>query len=52
MPTLQGEINLRTELQTLLSDLAQLKATELARKELVPDLNFESGVVFFSSNRH
>jgi len=48
MASLQEETQARTSLKEVLSDLATMKPSTLARKELGTDLSFESGVVFFS----
>src|SRR5579862_7415108 len=52
MATLEQENAVRSELKTSLDALAKLKAADLARKDLGPELNFESGVIFFSRTLH
>jgi len=48
MATLEQENTARQNLKDVLKELSQIHATDLARKDLGPDLNFESGVIFFS----
>jgi len=48
MAQLQQENDVRARVKSLLSELAKFKAGDLARKDLGSDLNFESGVIFFS----
>jgi len=47
MATSEQESAVRTELESLLSELAKLKSSDLARRELGSDLSFESGVPYF-----
>jgi hypothetical protein len=48
MATLQQENEARTQLKGVLTELENMKASNLARKELGADLSFESGVMYFS----
>jgi hypothetical protein len=48
MATLQEETKARLELKGVLADLAKMKASDLARKDLGQDLSFEEGALFFS----
>jgi hypothetical protein len=48
MATLEQETQVRNQLKDVLKELATYTASDLARKDLSPDVNFESGVIFFS----
>jgi hypothetical protein len=49
MATLEQENAARSELKAILQELATFKPDELGRaKELGPDINFDSGIVYFS----
>jgi len=48
MAQLQQENEARSRVKAQLTELAKLKASDLARKDLGGDLNFESAVIFFS----
>jgi len=48
MATAEQETSAREDLKAVLNDLSAMKAGNLARRELGPDLSFESGVIYFS----
>jgi hypothetical protein len=48
MATLEEEQKARLDLKAVLAELAGIKPSALARKELGDDLSFESGVIYFS----
>ena len=52
MATLEQENSIRGELKASLDALAKLKAADLARRDLGPELSFGFGVIFFSRTLH
>jgi ElaB/YqjD/DUF883 family membrane-anchored ribosome-binding protein len=52
MATLEQENSVRSELKASLDSLAKLKAADLARRDLGPELNFELGIIFFTRTLH